>query len=255
VIERELFGYAPGALQGAGRDRPGLFEAADQGTLFLDEIAGVPVELRPKLLRAIAAGEFTPVGSCVARRADVRVLLATNAGSAGSGRCDGLGAELLRRLHTIEIRLPPLRSRPEDIPALAACFVDRHARIHGVSVSGLEPAALDALLAHAWPGNVRELGRVIECAVLSATTPRIRREDLSLRLNADRSPRLDDLSLADAQRILIRQALLRFNGRLTPAAKALGLSRSALLRLRDRYGLKSQRLPPNRTHHASAWTD
>ncbi len=168
VFESELFGHVKGAFTDAKTDRVGRFELADGGTLFLDEIANVPLNLQPKLLRVLETGDFERVGSSRTRHVNVRIVSATNANlgeEVGSGR---FRQDLLFRLNTIEIALPPLRSRREDIPALATHFLRQHAQRYRKTLTGFEPAALQALLDHPWPGNIRELDHAVERGVLMA---------------------------------------------------------------------------------------
>ncbi|HUG53983.1 MAG TPA: sigma-54 dependent transcriptional regulator [Vicinamibacteria bacterium] len=237
VFESELFGHVKGAFTDARADRVGRFELADGGTLFLDEIANVPPGLQSKLLRVVETGEFERVGSSRTRRVDVRILSATNADlhqEVGAGR---FRQDLLFRLNTIEIRVPPLRDRRPDIPLLAQHFLRQHSQRYRKRVSGFEPAALEALLAHPWPGNVRELDHAIERAVLMTQSAQVRASDLGLRPAPEDSRRLDDMSLEEVESFLIRKALSRFDGNVSRAAEALGLSRSALYRRLQRYGL------------------
>ena len=144
---------------------------------------------------------------------------------------------MLYRLNTVEINLPPLRERREDIPLLAAYFLERHARKYRREIGGFERDGMQALLTHPWPGNVRELQHVIERGVLMASSNSIRREDLGLRAKRDSGSRLEDLSLEEAERTLIQVALSRNDGNVSRAAESLGLSRSALYRRLNRYGL------------------
>ncbi|HWW88496.1 MAG TPA: sigma-54 dependent transcriptional regulator [Vicinamibacterales bacterium] len=237
VFESELFGHVKGAFTDAKSDRVGRFELADGGTLFLDEIANVPLNLQPKLLRVLETGDFERVGSSRTRRVNVRILSATNASlhdEVSSGR---FRQDLLFRLNTIEIPLPALRSRREDIPAFAAHFLRQHGQRYRKTMVGFEPAALQALLDHPWPGNIRELDHAIERGVLMAQGPTIRVSELGLRLDSDASSRVEDMSLEDVEGFLIKKAMTRFDGNVSQAAKALGLSRSALYRRLQRYGL------------------
>jgi DNA-binding NtrC family response regulator len=237
VFESELFGHVRGAFTDARTDRVGRFELADGGTLFLDEIANVPLSLQPKLLRVVESGEFEPVGSSRTRRVDVRIVSATNADlrqEVGSGR---FRQDLLFRLNTIEIRVPPLRERRPDVPLLAQHFLRQHTQRYRKQLTGFEPAALEALLAHPWPGNVRELDHAIERAVLMSTGAQVRARDLGLNLPGTDARSLDDMSLEEVEQLLIRKALARHDGNVSRAAEALGLSRSALYRRLQRHGL------------------
>ena len=237
VFESELFGHVKGAFTDAKSDRVGRFEMADGGTLFLDEIANISQGLQAKLLRTIETGEFERVGSSKTRRVDVRVFSATNADlhtEVAEGR---FRQDLLFRLNTIELRLPPLRDRREDIPLLAAHFLNQHAERYRKSITGFDEGAMKALLEHPWPGNVRELDHAVERAALMAQGDAIRAADLGLRAGREGPPRLEEMSLEDVEALLIKKALARFNGNVSHAADALGLSRSALYRRLQRYGL------------------
>ncbi len=237
VFESELFGHVKGAFTDAKSDRVGRFEMADGGTLFLDEIANISQGLQSKLLRTIETGEFERVGSSKTRRVDVRVFSATNA-DLGVAVAEGrFRQDLLFRLNTIEIRLPPLRDRREDIPQLAAHFLRQHAEHYRKPITGFDEPAIKALLSHAWPGNVRELDHAVERAVLMAQGEQIRAVDLGLRTGREGPPRLEEMSLEDVEALLIKKALARFDGNVSHAANALGLSRSALYRRLQRYGL------------------
>jgi DNA-binding NtrC family response regulator len=238
IFESELFGHVKGAFTDAKTDRVGRFELADSGTLFLDEIANVPLNLQPKLLRVLETGEFERVGSSRTRRVDVRIISATNADlhqEVGSGR---FRQDLLFRINTIEIRLPSLRDRREDIPLLAQHFLRQHGQRYRKRLAGFEDSALRALVEHPWPGNIRELDHAVERAVLMSQGDRVRAEDLGLRPAGGDGPlRLEEMSLEDVESLLIKKALARFDGNVSRAAEALGLSRSALYRRLQRYGL------------------
>jgi DNA-binding NtrC family response regulator len=237
VFESELFGHVKGAFTDAKSDRVGRFEMADGGTLFLDEIANISQGLQSKLLRTIETGEFERVGSSKTRRVDVRIFSATNADLNTAVTEGRFRQDLLFRLNTIEIRLPPMRDRREDISVLAGHFLRQHAEHYRKPLTGFDEGAIKALLAHAWPGNVRELDHAVERAVLMAQGDSIRAADLGLRAGREGPPRLEEMSLEDVEALLIKKALARFNGNVSHAANALGLSRSALYRRLQRYGL------------------
>ena len=237
VFESELFGHVKGAYTDARQDRIGRFEMADGGTLFLDEIANVPLSQQQKLLRVLERGEFERLGSSTTRKADVRLMSATNADIDAEIAAGRFRQDLLFRLNTVEVRLPPLRDRADDIPALANHFLAGHASRYRKKLSGFESPALTALSEYPWPGNVRELDHAVERAVLMATSERIRIADLQLRFARETAARLDDMSLEDVEALMIRKALSR-HGNVTDAARALGLSRSALYRRLERYGLQ-----------------
>ena len=237
VFESELFGHVKGAFTDAKTDRVGRFELADGGTLFLDEIANVSMNLQSKLLRVLETGEMERVGSSRTKKVDVRVVSATNADLHREVEESRFRQDLLFRLNTIEIHIPPLRDRREDTLALAAFFLDKHAQRYRKALSGFDPGAVQAMLEHRWPGNVRELNHVIERAVLMAGGTQIRANDLALRPSGGTSQKLEDMSLEDVEAHLIKKALDRFGGNVSAAAAALGLSRSALYRRLQRYNL------------------
>ena len=237
VFESELFGHVKGAFTDAKTDRVGRFEMADGGTLFLDEIANISAAMQAKLLRVLETGEFERVGSSKTRRVNVRILSATNADLGTEVAAGRFRQDLLFRLNTIEIRLPPLRDRREDIPSLAAHFLREHARHYRKDVTGFEDTAVKALLAHPWPGNVRELDHSVERGVLMAQGNQIKAADLALRPAREGTPRMEEMSLEDVECLLIRKALARYHGNVSHAASALGLSRSALYRRLQRYGI------------------
>src|SRR2546429_2039635 len=237
VFESELFGHVKGAFTDAKTDRVGRFEMADGGTLFLDEIANISSGLQSKLLRTLETGDFERVGSSKTRRVDVRVFSATNADIANDVAEGKFRQDLLFRLNTIEIRLPPLRDRREDIPVLAAHFLRQHSEHYRKHLTGFDEPAIKALLAHAWPGNVRELDHAVERGVLMAQSEMVRAGDLGLRTGREGPPRLEEMSLEEVEALLIKKALARFSGNVSHAANALGLSRSALYRRLQRYGL------------------
>jgi Response regulator containing CheY-like receiver, AAA-type ATPase, and DNA-binding domains len=238
VFESELFGHVKGAFTDAKTDRVGRFELADGGTLFLDEIANVPYNLQAKLLRVLEVGEMERVGSSKTRRVDVRVISATNANLAEEVANNRFRQDLLFRLNTIEIHLPPLRERKEDIPLLASHFLTIHSKRYRKNLTGFDTAAMQALLSNPWQGNVRELNHVVERAVLMAQDSLIRVGDLALRTGREgSSQKIEDMSLEEVECFLIKKALARYGGNVSHAANALGLSRSALYRRLQRYGL------------------
>src|SRR5271167_2733410 len=237
IFESELFGHVKGAFTDAKADRVGRFELADTSTLFLDEIANVPLNLQAKLLRALETGEFERVGSSATRRVDVRILSATNANISDEVHAGRFREDLLFRLNTIEIQLPPLRERKEDIPLLALHFLRQSAQRYRKNLTGFEPVALQLLLDHPWPGNVRELDHSIERAVLLAEGDSVRASDLGLRQARETPLRLDDMGLEEVEKVLIQKALARYGGNVSHASKALGLSRSALYRRLQKYSL------------------
>jgi DNA-binding NtrC family response regulator len=238
VFESELFGHVKGAFTDAKTDRVGRFELADGGALFLDEIANVPITLQPKLLRVLETGELERVGSSRTRTVDVRIISATNAGLRDDIAAGRFRQDLFFRLNTIEIHLPPLRERREDIPALAQHFLRRYAARYRSAIERFDDRALQALLSHPWPGNVRELEHTIERAVLMSRGEAITPSDLGLRTAAGDAQRpLDDMSIEEVEEHLIRKALERHDGNVSRAAEALGLSRGAFYRRLAKYGM------------------
>src|SRR5213076_2242474 len=223
LFESELFGHVRGAFTDAKADRIGRFELAEGGTLFLDEIANLPLPQQAKLLRVLETGEFERVGSSKTQRVNVRVISATNADIPAETTAGRFRQDLLFRLNTVELRLPPLRERPEDIPLLAAHFLHRYAARYRKQITGFAADAMQALRAHPWPGNVRELDHTIERSVLMAEENLIRTRDLGLGpgAGADGATPLDQMSLEEVERVLIQKALARASGNVSDAAKAL----------------------------------
>jgi len=237
LFESELFGHVKGAFTDAKADRQGRIELADGGTLFLDEIANVPMNQQTRLLRVLETGEFERVGSSKSRRANVRFISATNADVRAEVDAGRFRQDLLFRLNTVELHLPPLRDRGEDIPALAQQFLRQRTRKYRKAIDGFDQATLEQLQGHSWPGNVRELEHVIERAVLMARGNVIQPGDLGFRSSAEHTPRLDDMSLEEVEAHLIRKTLARCEGNAQKAAEALGLSRSAFYRRLEKYRL------------------
>ena len=237
TFESELFGHVRGAFTDARADRIGRFELADGGTLFLDEIANIPIRQQAKLLRVLETGELERVGSSTTKSVDVRMLSATNADLRAEAAAGNFREDLLFRLNTVEIQLPPLRDRREDIPVLAAHFLARYAARYRRVVHGIGPAALQTMLQYGWPGNVRELDHTMERAVLMSSGNEIVLADLALHAAPVRAANLDDLSLEAVEAVLVRKALARNGGNVSQAAEALGLSRGALYRRMEKHGL------------------
>jgi DNA-binding NtrC family response regulator len=238
VFASELFGHVKGAFTDAKSSRVGRFEMAHGGTLFLDEIANVPLAQQSKLLRVLETGELEAVGSSRTTKVDARILSATNANLDAEVAAGSFRADLLFRLNTVEIRLPPLRDRGEDIRVLAMHFLGRFGQRYRKDIGGFDRAALEALRTHPWPGNGRELAHVVERAVLMAPGPQIRAADLGLAPAGSGEARaVEDMSLEDVERLLIQKALKRHEGNVSHAAAALGLSRSALYRRLEKHGL------------------
>jgi DNA-binding NtrC family response regulator len=237
LFESELFGHVKGAFTDAKTDRAGRFELADESSLFMDEIANIPLNQQPKLLRVIETGEFERVGSSKTLHANVRIISATNSNLVDEVAAGKFRQDLLFRLNTIEIKLPPLRDRREDIIPLANNFLRMHAQRYRKELGGFDETARDRLMQHSYPGNVRELDHVIERAVLMSRGAQIKAADLGLTTGGGESKSLEDMSLEEVEAFLIKKALARNNGNARKAAESLGLSRSAFYRRLQQYGL------------------
>lgn len=236
VFESELFGHVRGAFTDAKTDRAGRFELADTGTLFLDEIGNIPLGQQAKILRTLETGEFERVGSSRTYRANVRLISATNADLPAEVGAGKFRQDLLFRLNTIHLHLPPLRERREDIALLAQHFLKGHVTRYRKAITGFDDGAIEAMKDYAWPGNVRELDHAVERGVLMSQGKVVRAPDLGL--NAGQStPRLEDMSLEEVESFLIKKTLARCDGNARKAAEELGLSRSAFYRRLERYGL------------------
>src|SRR3954464_13120307 len=237
LFESELFGHVKGAFTDAKTDRAGRFELADESTLFMDEIANGPMKRQAEFVRVIETGGFERVGSSKTLKANVRIISATNANPHEEVAQGRFRQDLLFRLNTIEIALPPLRERREDIMPLANNFLRQHAKRYRKTLTGFEEKARDVLMQHHFPGNVRELDHVIERAVLMTQGQQVKANDLGLTSGVSDTPRLEDMSLEEVESFLIKKALSRFDGNARKAAEALGLSRSAFYRRLQQYGL------------------
>jgi DNA-binding NtrC family response regulator len=241
IAESELFGHVKGAFTDARFDRIGCFELADEGTLFLDEIANMAVRLQAKLLRVLQTGEVQRVGSSRLRYVNVRMLAATNADLSSEIEGGRFREDLLYRLNTVVIDLPPLRERPQDIEPLALHFLARHATRYRKPLTSFDAAARAAMASHRWPGNVRELGHAVERSVLmadpNATTVSARHLGLLAQRTGSAGP-AEALSLEEAERLFIEKVLARHSGDVRLAAQQLGMSRSALYRRLQQYGVR-----------------
>ncbi|HWZ42613.1 MAG TPA: sigma-54 dependent transcriptional regulator [Candidatus Saccharimonadales bacterium] len=237
TFESELFGHVKGAFTDARSDRIGRFELADRGTLFLDEIANVPMKQQAKLLRVLETGEMERVGSSKTRKVDVHLLSATNADLKVESAEGRFRADLLFRLNTVELHIPPLRERREDLPLLAAHFLKLYRERYRKPLTGFDLGATQRMLEHPWPGNVRELDHSVERAVLMSTGEQIQASDLGLESDRTSSAKIEDMGLEEVESLLIKKALARHTGNISHAAEALGLSRSALYRRMEKYGI------------------
>ncbi len=237
TFESEIFGHVKGAFTDARTDRIGRFELANNGTLFLDEIANVPMRQQAKLLRVLETGELERVGSSQTRRVDVRVLSATNSQLHEEAAAGNFREDLLFRLNTVEIHLPALRERREDIPLLATHFLKRNRSRYRKQVTGFTTAAMQQMMQYPWPGNVRELEHTIERAVLLCRGEEIEPSNLAITAGRFTAQSIDNMSIDEVESLLIRKVMRRCDGNVSQAAEALGLSRAALYRRIEKYGL------------------
>ena len=237
TFESEIFGHVKGAFTDARTDRIGRFELANNGTLFLDEIANVPIRQQAKLLRVLETGELERVGSSQTRRVDVRVISATNANVHEEAAAGNFREDLLFRLNTVEIHLPALRDRREDIPLLASHFLARNRTRYRKQTCGFSPAAMQQMMQYPWPGNVRELEHTIERAVLLCRGEEIEPSNLAITAARSSTQSFENMSIDEVEALLIRKVLRRCDGNISQAAEALGLSRAALYRRIEKYGL------------------
>ncbi|MGA7107811.1 MAG: sigma-54 dependent transcriptional regulator [Terracidiphilus sp.] len=237
TFESEIFGHVKGAFTDARTDRVGRFELANGGTLFLDEIANVPIRQQAKLLRVLETGELERVGSSQTRRVDVRVLSATNALLHEEAAAGNFREDLLFRINTVEIHLPALRDRREDIPLLATHFLTRNRTRYRKQVKGFSPSAMQQMMQYPWPGNVRELEHTVERAVLLCRGEEIEPANLAVAPSRPSAPSFDNMSIDEVESLLIRKVLRRCDGNISQASEALGLSRAALYRRIEKYGL------------------
>ncbi|NYF22601.1 DNA-binding NtrC family response regulator [Xanthomonas sp. JAI131] len=240
LFEAELFGHVRGAYTDARQDRAGRFELADGGTLFLDEIGNLPLQQQPKLLRAIEDGEFERLGSSRTQRVDVRIVAATNADLDAEVAAGNFRQDLLYRLNTFQLRVPPLRERGADILPLARHYLAAACTRYRRPLPALARDAERALLGYAWPGNVRELAHAMERAALLADGTTLGSDDLRLQPAAAAAPALSSqLTLEEAEALLLRQALAQQQGNLQRAADQLGITRQSLYRRLGKHGLRS----------------
>jgi DNA-binding NtrC family response regulator len=251
LFESELFGHVKGAFTGADRDKPGLIEAASEGTLFLDEIGDMPLATQAKLLRALQNQEIQRVGSLQMRKVNVRIIAATHRNLRQAVADRQFREDLYYRLAMVEIQVPSLAERPEDLPLLIRHFVERFAQQYGKAIRGVTPRARLVLERHAWPGNVRELENALGHACMMAERDEVDVADLPASLLGDPEPppangasRLatpdpadSDASLAEHERQLVASALEKAKGNQSQAARALGIGRDALRYKMKKYGL------------------
>ncbi|SHM98774.1 DNA-binding transcriptional response regulator, NtrC family, contains REC, AAA-type ATPase, and a Fis-type DNA-binding domains [Cyclobacterium lianum] len=242
LFESELFGHKKGSFTDAREDRAGRFEQAHKGTLFLDEVGNLPLPLQAKLLATLQNREVTRVGTNRAIPVNIRLISATNMAIHNMVYDNDFRQDLLYRINTIEITLPPLRERQEDIMPLANHFIAIYSKKYNKEIRKAGEALVKRMQKYSWPGNVRELQHSIERAVIMANRSVLQPEDLFMQKQAmperqEESINLDHYNIEDVEKILIRKALQKHNGHITRAAEELGLTRSSLYRRLERYGL------------------
>ncbi len=241
LFETELFGHKKGSFTDAKEDRPGRFEMANQGTLFLDEIGNLSMPLQAKLLTVIQNRKVNRVGSNKETAIDIRLICATNMPLYDMVKENRFRQDLLYRINTIEIKIPSLRDRIEDIPLLANHFLKHYSAKYGKSVSKISEAAMTRMSKHAWPGNIRELQHALERAIILSNSSVLQPEDFTLSSSApkdgDQQINLDQFNLEEVEKLLIRKVLKKHNGNITQAASELGLTRSSLYRRLEKHGL------------------
>lgn len=242
LFESELFGHKKGAFTDAKEDRSGRFEVANGGTLFLDEIGNLSMPLQAKLLTVLQNRRVSRVGSNKETNIDIRLVCATNMPLYDMVKENKFRQDLLYRINTIEVELPPLRDRLEDIPLLADHFLEHYSKKYNKSVSKISDAAISRMQKHSWPGNIREIQHAIERAVIMSNSQVLQPEDFNLNAQPQTSMdgdnvMLDQFKLEDVEKILIRKVLKKYNGNITQAASELGLTRSSLYRRLEKYGL------------------
>jgi DNA-binding NtrC family response regulator len=239
LFESELFGHVKGAFTDARENRPGRFEMASGGTLMLDEIGNLPLDLQPKLLSALETRRVTRVGSNSPREVDIRLVCATNMSLTDMVARSAFREDLLYRINTVEIPLPPLRERRDDVPLLARHFLARYARKYRKEITGISAAALNKLRAYHWPGNVRELQHAIERAVIMSNSTALAPNDFLFPTSARSRHHIpmETFNLEEVEEIVIRNAMEKFGGNVSKVARELGLSRPALYRRLERFDL------------------
>ena len=241
LLDSELFGHKKGAFTDAHENRMGRFQAANKGTFFLDEIGNLPLSLQPKLLHALENREVTPVGGTRPEPIDIRLVSATNVSRQELMNPDLFRPDLFYRLNTVEIQVPPLRERVEDIPLLANAFVREYVRKYNRQVEGLSNRAMGQLMSYRWPGNVRELRYCIERAIILTESDELDIKDFALLADVSDEPRLpvtaDKQTLGNIEKHSIEQTLKKHHGNISKAAKDLGLTRSSLYRRIEKFGL------------------
>lgn len=237
LFESELFGHKKGAFTDAREDRPGRFELANGGTLFLDEIGNLSMPLQSKLLSVLQSREVTRVGANQSTSVDIRLICATNMPVHEMVQEGKFRQDLLYRVNTVEIRIPPLCERVDDIPMLAQHFLSFYARKYHKEVISISEAAITKLRKYAWPGNVRELQHAIERAVIMADSKSLQESDFLFNRKGGAPTDNDSLNLDEVEKAAVAKAIQLHNGNISKAAEELGLTRASLYRRMEKYGL------------------
>jgi transcriptional regulator with PAS, ATPase and Fis domain len=237
LFESELFGHKKGAFTDAREDRPGRFELANGGTLFLDEIGNLSMSLQSKLLSALQSRQVTRVGANQAVTVDIRLICATNMPLTKMVQEGTFRQDLLYRINTVEIHVPPLAERVEDIALLAQHYLSHYSKKYHKSVSTIAPEAMDKLKRYAWPGNIRELQHSIERAVIMTDSPTLQESDFLLSRTLSTNSNNNTLNLDEVEKSAIVKALQMHNGNISKAADELGLTRASLYRRMEKYGI------------------
>jgi len=237
LFESELFGHVKGAFTDAKEDRPGRFELASGGTLFLDEIGNLSLPLQAKLLAAIQNKEVFRVGASLPKKTDVRLISATNMPLHEMVDKNKFRQDLLYRINTVEIRIPPLRERSKDIPLLINHFLNIHSKKYNKPVPEISKSDMKELINYNWPGNVRELQHLVERAIIMSEGPEIRLADFIVDIGRPKFRPEEILNLEDMEKITIENAIARYRGNISKAARELGLGRTTLYRKINKYGI------------------
>ncbi|MEQ8303595.1 MAG: sigma-54 dependent transcriptional regulator [Cyclobacteriaceae bacterium] len=241
LFETELFGHKKGAFTDAKEDRAGRFELANNGTLFLDEIGNLSMPLQAKLLTVLQNRKVSRVGSNKETSVNIRLICATNMPLYDMVKENRFRQDLLYRINTIEVEIPPMRDRFEDIPLLANHFLKHYSTKYGKNISKISDAAMSRMHKHSWPGNIRELQHALERAVILSNSSILQPEDFNFNVSSskesDQQLNLEQYNLEEVEKLLIRKVLKKYNGNITQAAGELGLTRSSLYRRLEKYGL------------------
>jgi len=237
LFESELFGHTKGSFTDAKTDRAGKFEAADKGTLFLDEIGNLNYTLQAKLLVALQSRQIVRVGSNTAIPVDIRLISATNKDLFKSVQDGEFREDLLYRINTILIEVPPLRERKEDISFLADFFLERFSKKYNKPGMSISEKALQKLESYSWPGNVRELEHTIEKAVILSDSPELQVDDFFMRPIENRTSVIDTITLEEMEKILIEKAMKKYDKNISAIANELGITRPTLYNKLKKYGL------------------